>query len=67
MCDFGLGMPTGVSAIARGIAGILHPVSKWSKVSIAQIPMGQGVAVTRLQMTMAMAANNDGWLMRPML
>jgi cell division protein FtsI/penicillin-binding protein 2 len=30
--------------------------------------MGQGVAVTRLQMLMAMAAlANDGWLMRPML
>jgi cell division protein FtsI/penicillin-binding protein 2 len=30
--------------------------------------MGQGVAVTRLQMAMAMAAlANDGWLMRPML
>jgi cell division protein FtsI/penicillin-binding protein 2 len=43
-------------------------VKKWSKVSIAQIPMGQGVAVTRLQMMMAMCAiANDGWLMRPML
>ena len=30
--------------------------------------MGQGVAVTRLQMVMAMGAiANDGWLMRPML
>ena len=30
--------------------------------------MGQGVAVTRLQMAMAMSAlANDGWLMRPML
>ena len=30
--------------------------------------MGHGVAVTRLQMAMAMAAiANDGWLMRPML
>ena len=48
--------------------GILYPVKDWSKVSIAQIPMGQGVAVTRLQMVMAMGAiANDGWLMRPML
>lgn len=67
MCDFGFGMPTGVSLPGES-RGILHPVSKWSKVSIAQIPMGQGVAVTRLQMTMAMAAiANDGWLMRPLL
>jgi cell division protein FtsI (penicillin-binding protein 3) len=46
----------------------LYPVKNWTKVSIAQIPMGQGVAVTRLQMIMAMSAlANDGWLMRPML
>src|SRR5207249_8892759 len=50
------------------IPGIVHPVKKWSKVSIAQIPMGQGIAVTRLQMMMAMCAiANNGWLMRPML
>jgi len=67
MCDFGFGMPTGIQLPAES-RGILHPVKKWSKVSIAQIPMGHGVAVTRLQMTMAMAAiANDGWLMRPML
>ena len=48
--------------------GILYPVRKWSGVSIAQIPMGHGVAVTRLQMLMAMAAiANDGVLMRPMI
>ena len=46
----------------------MHPVKKWSKVSIAQIPMGQGIAVTRLQMMMAMCAiANNGVLMRPML
>src|SRR5262249_31329664 len=48
--------------------GIVHPLNKWSKVSIAQIPMGQGIAVTRLQMMMAMCAiANQGVLMRPML
>jgi cell division protein FtsI/penicillin-binding protein 2 len=48
--------------------GIVHPVKKWTKVSIAQIPMGQGVAVTPLQMAMAMSAiANGGVLMRPML
>jgi cell division protein FtsI/penicillin-binding protein 2 len=46
----------------------LYPVKNWSKVSIAQIPMGHGVAVTRLQMIDAMAAiANGGWLMRPMI
>lgn len=50
------------------IGGIVHPVKRWSKVSIAQIPMGQGVAVTSLQMVMAMCAiANNGLLMRPMI
>ena len=43
-------------------------MKKWSKVSIAQIPMGQGIAVTSLQMMMAMCAiANKGLLMQPML
>jgi cell division protein FtsI/penicillin-binding protein 2 len=65
--DFGFGQRTGISLPGEA-RGILYPVKDWSKVSIAQIPMGQGVAVTRLQMIMAMSAlANDGWLMRPML
>ena len=65
--DFGFGQRTGV-LLPGEVSGILHPIKDWSKVSVAQIPMGQGVAVTRLQMAMAMAAlANDGWLMRPML
>jgi len=50
------------------VRGFSHPVKDWSKVSVAQIPMGQGIAVTRLQMLMAMCAiANHGQLMRPML
>jgi cell division protein FtsI/penicillin-binding protein 2 len=50
------------------VPGTVHPVKNWSKVSIAQIPMGQGVTVTPLQMAMAMSAiANKGLLMRPML
>jgi len=64
---YGFGEHTGVP-LPGEVNGILYPVKKWTKVSIAQIPMGQGVAVTRLQMLMAMSAiANDGWLMRPML
>jgi len=67
MRDFGFGTRAAIP-LPGEVPGILHPVKKWSKVSIAQIPMGQGVAVTRLQMMMAMCAiANDGWLMRPML
>ena len=65
--DFGFGQRTGIP-LPGEVAGILHPVNDWSKVSIAQIPMGQGVAVTRLQMAMAMCAiANGGRLMQPML
>ena len=50
------------------VRGILNKVKDWSKVSIAQIPMGHGIAVTRLQMVYAMAAiANDGWLMHPLI
>jgi cell division protein FtsI/penicillin-binding protein 2 len=65
--SFGFGERTGLP-LPGEVRGIVHPVKDWSKVSIAQIPMGHGIAVTRLQMTMAMCAiANDGWLMRPML
>jgi cell division protein FtsI/penicillin-binding protein 2 len=65
--DYGFGQRAGIPLPGEA-RGFLYPVSKWSKVSIAQIPMGHGVAVTRLQMLYAMAAiANDGWLMRPML
>jgi cell division protein FtsI/penicillin-binding protein 2 len=67
MRNFGFGQRTGVS-LPGEVSGILHPVKDWSKVSIAQIPMGQGVAVTRLQMIMAMCAiANNGYSMHPML
>ncbi|HLZ52979.1 MAG TPA: penicillin-binding protein 2, partial [Verrucomicrobiae bacterium] len=65
--DFGFGQRTGIP-LPGEVAGILHPVKDWSKVSIAQIPMGQGVAVTRLQMALAMCTiANGGNLMQPML
>jgi cell division protein FtsI/penicillin-binding protein 2 len=65
--DFGFGQRTGIPLPGEA-RGLLYPVKNWSRVSIAQIPMGQGIAVTRLQMVMAMSAMaNDGWLMRPML
>ncbi len=65
--DFGFGQRTGIP-LPGETRGILYPVKDWTKVSIAQIPMGQGIAVTRLQMIMAMSTlANDGWLMRPML
>jgi cell division protein FtsI (penicillin-binding protein 3) len=69
MTRFGLGAPTGIPLPNESSAvNYVLPPDKWKKYSIAQIPMGQGVAVTRLQMVMAIGAiANGGMLMRPML
>ncbi|MGA3179034.1 MAG: penicillin-binding protein 2 [Verrucomicrobiota bacterium] len=65
--NFGFGSRTGIP-LPFEVWGDLPPLKSWSKVSIARIPMGQGVAVTPLQMAMAMSAiANKGLLMRPML
>ena len=65
--NYGFGQRTGIPLPGEA-KGFLYPIKNWTKVSIAQIPMGHGVAVTRLQMLMAMGAiANDGWLMTPMI
>jgi len=65
--NYGFGQRSGIPLPGEA-RGFLYPVKNWSKVSIAQIPMGHGVAVTRLQMLYAMAAiANHGCLMRPMI
>ena len=65
--NYGFGTQTGL-LLPGEIGGIVHPVKKWSKVSISRIPMGQGIAVTSLQMMMAMCAiANKGVLMQPMI
>lgn len=67
--NFGFGAATGVPLPGEVSASLfVRPVNKWSKVTIAQIPMGHGISTTRLQMIMAVCAiANNGWLMRPML
>ena len=69
MTDFGLGAFTGIPLPHEASAkNFVRPAASWGKYSIAQIPMAQGVAATRLQMAMAVGAlANDGVLMRPML
>jgi cell division protein FtsI (penicillin-binding protein 3) len=63
---FGFGQYTGIPLPVEAPGYV--DKAKWTKVSIAQIPMGQGISVTRLQMVMAMCAiANKGVLMRPML
>lgn len=67
--NFGFGASTGIPLPGEVSANPFVPtVDKWSKLSIARIPMGQGISTTRLQMTMAMCAiANKGVLVRPML
>ncbi len=65
--NFGFGQRTGI-LLPGEVRGVLYPVKNWYKVSMAQIPMGHGVDVTRLQMLYAMAAiANHGVLMPPMI
>lgn len=65
--EFGFGTRTGIP-LPGEVAGIVHPLKDWTALSITRIPMGHEIAVTPLQMVMAMCAiANGGWLMRPML
>jgi len=65
--DFGFGTRTGIPLLGE-VSGIVHPPKNWSKLSISRIPMGHEVAVTPMQMVMAMCTiANKGCLMQPML
>ncbi len=62
---FGFGKKLGIDLPGEE-NGILHPVKRWSGISSTRIAIGQGVAVTALQMLGAMCAiANDGFLMKP--
>jgi len=64
---YGFGRKTGI-ALPAEVSGIAHPLSRWSQLSITRIPMGHEIAVTPLQMLMAMnAVANGGRLMRPLI
>ena len=64
---FGFGRKTGI-ALPGEVSGIAHPLSRWNGLSVTRIPMGHEVAVTPLQMLMAMnAIANGGTLMKPMI
>lgn len=64
---FGFGKLTGIDLPGES-AGIVHPPSKWSGLSMGSIPIGQEISVTSLQLAAAYSAiANDGILMRPYL
>jgi cell division protein FtsI (penicillin-binding protein 3) len=65
--EFGFGTPTGLD-FPNESAGLLLDPAKWSGTSIGSIPIGQGVAVTPMQMLMAFnVIANDGELVPPQL
>ena len=62
---FGIGRPMGIDLPGEE-CGTLHPVAKWTPLSITRIAMGHEVAVTSLQMLGVICAiANGGALMRP--
>lgn len=65
VASYGFGQPTG-SGLPGEVSGLLRSVDEWSWTDLTRIPMGQGVAVTPLQITRAFCAlANDGVLINP--
>ena len=63
--DFGFGEKTGIDIMGE-VSGISRPPSVWSRSDITTIPIGQGIAVTAVQMAAATSAiANGGYLMKP--
>lgn len=64
---FGYGKPTG-SGFPGESPGLILPVDKWSGTSIATIPIGQGIAVTGIQLAQVYSTvANDGLWVTPKL
>jgi cell division protein FtsI/penicillin-binding protein 2 len=56
---FGFGEPTGIDFPGES-SGIVLPVDRWSGSTIGNVPIGQGIAVTPVQMAAAYAAVANG-------
>jgi cell division protein FtsI/penicillin-binding protein 2 len=64
---FGFGKPTGIDFPGES-AGLVLPVGQWSGSTIGNVPIGQGISVTPLQMASVYAAvANGGVWMQPHL
>ncbi len=61
---FGFGKPTGTDLPGEE-AGIVLPLAKYSGASMGNLPIGQGLAVTPMQMAVAYAAIANGGVLRP--
>jgi cell division protein FtsI/penicillin-binding protein 2 len=64
---FGFGEKTGIS-LPGEISGLVNPPHRWDKLTKSRMAYGQSVAVTPIQMVMAMSTiANSGKLMKPRL
>jgi cell division protein FtsI/penicillin-binding protein 2 len=63
MTRYGFGAPTGLDLPGEE-QGILLPPNQWSGSSIGNLPIGQGISVTPIQMATAYAAVANGGLLR---
>jgi cell division protein FtsI (penicillin-binding protein 3) len=64
---FGFGHKVGIDYPGE-VGGLVLPLEQWSDSTIGNVPMGQGIAVTPLQMASVYAAvANDGVLVTPHL
>jgi cell division protein FtsI/penicillin-binding protein 2 len=61
---FGFGQPTGTDLPGEE-AGIVLPLAKYSGASMGNLPIGQGLAVTPMQMAVAYSAIANGGVLRP--
>jgi cell division protein FtsI (penicillin-binding protein 3) len=62
---FGFGRPAGVDLPGES-AGIVHPPSRWSGLSMGSLPIGQEISMTALQLAVAYSAiANKGRVMKP--
>jgi len=62
---FGFGKKTGID-LPGEVSGIARPPSKWSKLSLCSISMGQEVTVTALQLACAISSlANGGYYVKP--
>jgi cell division protein FtsI/penicillin-binding protein 2 len=67
MQAFGFAKPTGVDFPGEA-AGLVPPADQWSGTTIANVPMGQGIAVTPMQMAAAFSTvANNGVAVKPRL
>jgi cell division protein FtsI (penicillin-binding protein 3) len=64
---FGFGRPTGIDFPGES-PGLVLPLEQWSGSTIGNVPIGQGIAVTPIQMASVYAAvGNDGVWVQPHL